>query len=781
MWRTHLSQQPRGLRSWLNRFGRFLGTSNRHRHGIRSRNTASPVDVLLRGNSEDLEERLMLAGVSELEPNNVAGSATALTLIDDPAGSGMLTAFGTGAQDPAASGNTWSDPDYFSFTALAGDVVSVAVATPASDVDSYVELRNSADGVLASDNNSGADTDAFISHYTISTSGDYLVRIGKNSSSTITGDYQLRVDIARGINHESDAQYANDSIGGADLITFPNSTPGHALADVSGTIMATEGGTNTDEDFYSLGILDSGNIVNLSTQLPALSTLTGKVRVVDSSGTDVADDDGNPNDAGFSGDITVTDQYYAVVEATSGAGPLANYLLQIDIEDTVAPQVTSLTGLPDEGITSSEVISSLSLDFSERMDPSTVLAPGAFDLREKGPDNQFDTADDVIVDLVSQSNFTEFSTQMDFFLQSGPLANGDYRFTVSNTVTDRAINQLDGDGDGSGGDSFVRTFTLALPAAFVLEGPDNNVIGNATPLSLTEDPELSGYFTAFGLGSQDPANYADWWSDPDYWRFDAQAGDIVRVSIDTPNSSADPYVELRNASDGNLQSDNDGGPGTDVLTNGYTVPSDGTYYLRVGKYYYSTVVGSYQLRLDLARGQNLESDSSYSNDSSSSADPISLTTAGNTRLGSAVGAIMLPEGSNTDEDSYNLGYHTAGNVIELSLNLPDHSSLDGQLRLYDSSGVRVADADGNDTDGHFLATITADDTYYAQVRANSGAGLFGTYILNATITDAVPPTIQSVNRLPLPGPGGGRYSSEVLLESPSVYYRLNETSGTTVA
>ena len=108
------------------------------------------------------------------------------------------------------------------------DVVAVIVATPTSSVDPYVELRNSADGVLVSDNNSGADGDAFISTFTISSSGTYVVRVGKESASTVAGDYQLRIDVARGINIETDAQYANDSIAGADLIHLGQGAPTHS-------------------------------------------------------------------------------------------------------------------------------------------------------------------------------------------------------------------------------------------------------------------------------------------------------------------------------------------------------------------------------------------------------------------------------------------------------------------------------------------------------------------------------------------------------------------------
>jgi large repetitive protein len=264
-----MSPAFRSLRSLLrdlNRSSLLFRGSPRRRRGRRIRPASVPSGSSnsLSTIPEHLEDRTLLAGVAEIEPNNVLGAATQLTLANDPLGSGMFTAYGEGLQDPASAGDTWSDPDYWSFTALAGDVVSISVATPTSDVDSYAELRNSADGTLTSDNNSGADTDAFISHYTIATSGDYFVRIGKNSSSTVSGAYQLRVDVARGINLESDAQYANDSIAGADSIAFPPGAPQHAVAQVSGTVMEAEG-ANTDEDYFSLGILDPGNTVTLTT------------------------------------------------------------------------------------------------------------------------------------------------------------------------------------------------------------------------------------------------------------------------------------------------------------------------------------------------------------------------------------------------------------------------------------------------------------------------------------------------------------------------------------
>jgi hypothetical protein len=103
---------------------------------------------------------------------------------------------------------TGSDVDYWWFEAFAGDRVAIAVETPDNGMNPYVELRNSADGVLDSDDNDGANNDPLISYYTIASSGRYNVRVRSQSNST--GHYEVRVDQVRGTTQlESDAQYAN--------------------------------------------------------------------------------------------------------------------------------------------------------------------------------------------------------------------------------------------------------------------------------------------------------------------------------------------------------------------------------------------------------------------------------------------------------------------------------------------------------------------------------------------------------------------------------------------
>ena len=111
---------------------------------------------------------------------------------------------------------TAGEVDSFSFDALAGDVVSIAVDTPDSALDPYVELRNSANGLMTSDEDSGPGVDSLVGSFVMSSSGTYSVRIGGRSSTV--GAYQVRVDIARTVQMEADANYSNDTIGGANIL-----------------------------------------------------------------------------------------------------------------------------------------------------------------------------------------------------------------------------------------------------------------------------------------------------------------------------------------------------------------------------------------------------------------------------------------------------------------------------------------------------------------------------------------------------------------------------------
>lgn len=151
------------------------------------------------------------------------------------------------------------------------------------------------------------------------------------------------------------------------------------------------------------------------------------------------------------------------------------------------------------------------------LDPSPADPLNAWDLRAAGPDAAFATADDVLYRLTLLTPYPG-GTTVTLTFDGGPLADGTYRFTATARVTDRVGNPLDGNGDGTGGDAYQRTFTVTLPPDVTFEGPNNNTLATATPLPLTEDPAGSGLYLGRGLGRQDPASNQTPWADPDYWQ-----------------------------------------------------------------------------------------------------------------------------------------------------------------------------------------------------------------------------------------------------------------------
>ena len=156
------------------------------------------------------------------------------------------------------------------------------------------------------------------------------------------------------------------------------------------------------------------------------------------------------------------------------------------------------------------------------------LPQASFDLREAGPDGKFDTRRRHGlfggVDPVGHTS----GTSVGLLIQDGPLANGHYRFTAKSTILDLAGNPLDGNGDGTGGDAYMRLFDVELAVGVSCwKGRNNDTQATATPLAMTEDPAGSGlWLSQHGLGSLSTT------SDYDYWSFTASAGDFVSVSVD---------------------------------------------------------------------------------------------------------------------------------------------------------------------------------------------------------------------------------------------------------
>ena len=297
-------------------------------------------------------------------------------------------------------------------------------------------------------------------------------------------------------------------------------------------------------------------------------------------------------------------------------------------------------------------------------------------------------------------------------IANGPLDEGDYQLTVTASLVDVVGNPLDGDGNGTGGDNFVRLFSVDFADVYQFEGRANDEQAIATPLKLTEDPGGSGFSIGRGIGSVDPSGDTDWWS------FEAIAGDFISISVDSVgNQSFDSEINLWDSTGGYITGDRDSGPDQGSYVSRYEVPADGTYSIEVLADSFAAQ-GNYQLRVESARGIDLEFDRFYYNNSTANADPITLKASGVSQVGAVGGTLMAREGTTFDLDYFSIGSFSAGNTIELDLRLPSTSSITmGRLRLLDADSNPIADEDGNPNDAHFLATLTADGAYFAEVSA----------------------------------------------------------------
>ncbi|MEK7253510.1 MAG: S8 family serine peptidase, partial [Bacteroidota bacterium] len=134
-----------------------------------------------------------------------------------------------------------------------------------------------------------------------------------------------------------------------------------------------------------------------------------------------------------------------------------------------APKVSSLTGLPAEGVTAPAAgISSFSVAFNQVMNPASVNNPANFELRYAGLNGNFGDGDDVLYPVTTAEPYRLGTNQLTCQISNLPFACGLYRFSlISGGLENPFGTDLDGDGNGTGGDNFVRNFTLTDPLYYL--------------------------------------------------------------------------------------------------------------------------------------------------------------------------------------------------------------------------------------------------------------------------------------------------------------------------
>jgi YD repeat-containing protein len=171
---------------------------------------------------EALEPRLLLSAdlglaaspqVPQSQPEGAyAASSTPLSLSDDAASGGPAVV--------RVSGSAASGADWWRLDLQQGDIVSIGVDTPNSEMDPYVSLRDASGTEIAADDNSGSGNDAAISQQEILLTGTYYVQVRPAGDGTVSGPYELLVERTRVTEPEPASLGRSDTPAAMDAASF---------------------------------------------------------------------------------------------------------------------------------------------------------------------------------------------------------------------------------------------------------------------------------------------------------------------------------------------------------------------------------------------------------------------------------------------------------------------------------------------------------------------------------------------------------------------------------
>lgn len=651
-----------------------------------------------------------------LESNNNHSFATATSL-------GELAPDGDGFIGRGRGYLTHKDElDYFSFTALENDrIILTSENHPAPATNTGLAFRiygPNQNEVLAVTSNDGSGQGGFIAPQ----GGTYYVRVSEYH--TYLGEYRFNVSVFPDeVELESES---NDGSSTADQLQW-TAVPGLRTARLAGVLHRNDG-----SDWFALGALAPGTEVTVNAIRPPSSTL---VWMVDLMNGNTLVTSGVAGAASFTTTVpnNVSGNSSIRIRASSGAGLNGYYRIEIRLSDTNSPTVVADT-LPEDGGVATTFIDRFTLTFSKDMDAATVNTIANYDLRCAGPDDQFDTADDVPVTLTLLSPYSSGITASLRTAHLGPLVEGRYRLTVAGLM-DRSGNTLS--------PVHTKTFRVGAVGQFLTETEPNGTTATATPLVLqSSQPGLLG---AGGRGFL----YSD--SDVDNWSFSLEEGDrfyIVGETVGSPINSGLAYKVLTpaGATMASLNAANTGDYSFAVLH----APAAGKYTLQVSLYHGFN--GEYRFRIYVVRGDaQIESES---NDTRATANGLTLATEGTQQRATVIGLARAVG----DLDYFNLGELSAGRTVFLSTRQPAGSPFVPVVSLYNAAGQVLAEnAGGRSGDGVAQVNLTASGPYYALVRTSGQtSGLESEYLLDVLVVptaDISYPNLQVTSLTPLPASG----------------------------
>ncbi|MBE0542082.1 MAG: Ig-like domain-containing protein, partial [Verrucomicrobia bacterium] len=276
---------------------------------------------------------------------------------------------------------------------------------------------------------------------------------------------------------------------------------------------------------------------------------------------------------------------------------------------------------------------------------------------------------------------------------------------------------------------------LSICLAVLLLGSSRVSVG-VEPLSFVETPAASSFFTASITNTFDDIGVAQ----ADDWTLEAEAGDRLTVRLEAAIGNARPKLRVLNPS-GQTIASVDGGTTGMAETYNLLLSVPGTFRVRV---YTDHQVSDYRLRVDFSRGPTLEVEP---NDSIATAKVPEWTTLTGSYSGRTAGTLTTTDSGG---DYFNLGVLDAGNSFSAELFTGEHSTLqpgDASMAIFrqgDSEPLAVT------TNASLVYGISEEAVYFVRIQSDVNRDLFARYLLTATVTDTVAPSVESTS---LPGEG----------------------------
>ena len=417
---------------------------------------------------------------------------------------------------------------------LRGEVVQFELRTVSGDLDPTLAVFDNGGALLYYGDDSGGDF-GVLQDLTLGASGRYFVVVSRFGAAlgTTSGDYALRMTRTGVLSEEGSALRFGDSVIG----TISDSEP---------------------QVYYSFQA-QQGDILTVS-MVRSSGTLDPYLKVVDADRIVIADNDDQ------AGAETRNARIDALIIERSGAYVIVASRYQEAAGDTAGSFVLSIDEAENSGTGSSQ-LAPLPLRFGE--------------------------SKSAIISHRQYQRFYVFSARKDDLVTISMARGGSGELDSYLILADERFSSLFEDDDsGSGQNARIAGYRIPQDGKYHIiatrfEGSKGSSIG-AYELKLEAvgnafddipDDAISINYGTSVTGSIDAAD------DQDLYAFYARQGEIITVSMTRVDGDLDAYLELLDAGQEVVLSNDDGGNGQNALIDSYTAPASGLYYIRARRFF----------------------------------------------------------------------------------------------------------------------------------------------------------------------------------------------------